>query len=50
MTNQVGIEAWEDFARIAGVELLIIDDATTVRSFEDAVRANAAYYRLAQGL
>jgi L-arabinose isomerase len=50
MTNQVGIEAWEDFARIAGVELLVIDDAATVRSFEDAVRANAAYYRLAQGL
>ena len=50
MTNQVGIEAWEDFARIAGVELLVIDEATTVRSFEDQVRANAAYYRLAQGL
>jgi L-arabinose isomerase len=50
MTTQVGIEAWEDFARIAGVELLVIDEATTVRSFEDQVRANAAYFRLAQGL
>jgi L-arabinose isomerase len=50
MTNQLGVEAWEDFARIAGIELLVIDEATTVRSFEDAVRANAAYYRLAQGL
>ena len=50
MTNQLGLEAWEDFARIAGVELLVIDESTTVRSFEDQVRANAAYYRLAQGL
>ena len=50
MTNQVGLEAWEDFARIAGIELLEIDDATTVRGFEEQVRSNAAYYRLAQGL
>jgi L-arabinose isomerase len=50
MTNQVGIEAWEDFARIAGVELLVIDESTTVRAFEDQLHANAAYYRLAQGL
>jgi L-arabinose isomerase len=50
MTNQVGIEAWEDYARIAGVELLVIDESTTTRGFEEQVRGNAAYYRLAQGL
>ena len=50
MTNQVGIEAWEDYARIAGVELLVIDEATTARGFEESVRAGAAYHRLAQGL
>ena len=50
MTNQIGIEAWEDFARIAGIELLVIDENTTTRGFEESVRSNAAYYRLAQGL
>jgi len=50
MTNQVGIEAWEDFARIAGIELLVIDENTTTRGFEESVRSNAAYYRLAQPL
>jgi len=50
MTNQVGIEAWEDFARIAGIELLTIDENTTTRGFEESVRSGAAYYRLAQGI
>jgi L-arabinose isomerase len=50
MSTAVGIEAFEDFARIAGTELLIIDSATTLRSFEAEIRANAAYYRLARGI
>ena len=50
MSTAVGAEAFEDFARMAGVELLTIDDATTVRGFEQEIRANAAYYRLARGL
>jgi L-arabinose isomerase len=48
MSTAVGPEAFEDFARIAGIELLTIDSATTVRSFEREVRWNQAYYRLAQ--
>ena len=40
----------EDFARMAGTELLLIDDTTTLRSFETEIRANAAYYRLARGI
>jgi L-arabinose isomerase len=50
MTTQIGLEAWEDFARIAGVELLVIDESTTLRGFESDIRSNAAYYRLSQGL
>ena len=50
MSTAAGIEAFEDYARIAGTELLIIDGATTVRSFEAEIRANAAYYRLARGI
>ena len=50
MSTAVGLEAFEDYARIAGTELLVIDEATTTRAFEDQVRGNAAYYRLARGI
>jgi len=50
MSTAVGIEAFEDFARMAGTELLTIDRSTTVRAFEKELRWNAAYYRLARGI
>ncbi len=50
MTTAVGIEVFRDFAEIAGIELLEIDQATTVRGFTRELRWNQAYYRLAQGL
>jgi L-arabinose isomerase len=50
MSTALTTEAFEDFARIAGTELLVIDDTTTSRGFENEVRANAAYYRLARGI
>ncbi|WP_167051599.1 L-arabinose isomerase [Salinibacterium sp. ZJ77] len=50
MTTQVGVEAFRDFAKMLGVELLVIDESTTIHGFEQEIRANAAYYRLAQGL
>ena len=50
MTTAVGIEVFRDFAEIAGTELLVIDEDTTVRGFQQEIRWNQAYYRLAQGL
>ncbi|MGH3168574.1 MAG: L-arabinose isomerase, partial [Trebonia sp.] len=50
MSTAVGVEAFEDFARMAGVELLVIDSETTVAAFDQQIRANAAYYRLARGI
>jgi L-arabinose isomerase len=50
MTTQVGVEVFRDFARMSGVELLVIDEGTTLVEFEREVRWNAAYYRLAQGI
>jgi L-arabinose isomerase len=50
MSTAVGIEVFRDFAEIAGTELLVIDDDTTVRGFQRELRWNQAYYRLAQGL
>lgn len=50
LTTAVGLEAWRDFAKIAGVELAVIDEDTTVDRFEETLRWNSVYYRVAQGL
>lgn len=50
MTTAVGVEVFRDFAEIAGTELLVIDEATTVRDFQRELRWNQAYYRLAAGV
>ncbi|MDO9397996.1 MAG: L-arabinose isomerase, partial [Herbiconiux sp.] len=50
MSTAVGVEVFEDFAAIAKTELLRIDADTTLRGFQNEVRWNQAYYRLAQGL
>ena len=49
LTTAVGLNAWRDFANIAQVELAVIDEDTTVTQFEDQLRWNAVYYRVAQG-
>lgn len=50
MSTAIDLETWRMFARIAGMELVAIDETTTVSGFTDAVRWNQAYYRLAEGL
>ena len=50
LTQALGLEALADFAEIAGIELLVIDSATDLKSFEKEVRWNEAYYHLAGGL
>ena len=50
MSTAVGIDVFREFARMARVEFLAIDEGTTIRGFEDEVRWNAAYYRLAGGV
>jgi L-arabinose isomerase len=50
MSTAVGLDAFQDFATIAGVELAVIDESTTPRGFERELHWNQAYYRLAQGL
>jgi L-arabinose isomerase len=46
-TSAVGIEVLEDFAEIAGMELLVIDERTRVPDFRKELRWNHAYYSLA---
>lgn len=43
-------EHLRDFAAIAGIEYLLIDEHTNVPDFQDKLRWNDLYYTLAQGL
>ena len=44
------VEHLTDFAEIAGIELLLIDEATSVRAIKQELRWNDVYYKLAGGL
>jgi L-arabinose isomerase len=50
LSQALDLEALEDFAAIAGVELVVIDEHTTIRDVTHELRWNAAYHRLAAGL
>jgi L-arabinose isomerase len=50
LSQAVGSEELYDLAEMSHTELLLIDGATTLRSFAKEVRWNQAYYRLARGL
>ncbi|WP_037316988.1 L-arabinose isomerase [Salegentibacter sp. Hel_I_6] len=47
-TQALTTEFLEDFADIAGIELLVIDDKTSIREFKDKINANEAYYHMFQ--
>ena len=47
-SQTVTTEFMEDFADMAGIELLVIDDRTNIRDFKDKINANEAYYHLFQ--
>ncbi|MCL4394017.1 MAG: L-arabinose isomerase [Chloroflexi bacterium] len=44
------VEHLEDFAEMAGMEFLVIDDKTTVREFKRELRWNDVYYHLVNGM
>jgi L-arabinose isomerase len=50
MSTQLTAAHWTEFARMVGTELALITAGTTRESFENQLRANAAYYRLARGI
>lgn len=49
-THDVSLETIIDYADMVGVELVVIDDETTVRSFKNELRQNSAYYRMKSGI
>jgi L-arabinose isomerase len=46
----VTTEHMDDFATIAGIELAVINDDTTISQFKQDLRNNEVYYHLAQGI
>jgi len=46
----VTAEHLRDFAEMAGVEFLLIDESTRLEEFKDKLRWNELYYLLAKGL
>ncbi|MBV9714587.1 MAG: L-arabinose isomerase [Solirubrobacterales bacterium] len=49
-TMALGLEPLRDLAEIAGIELLVIDEETSIHRFANELRWNQAYYHLARGL
>ncbi len=49
-SQAVTVEHLEDFAEMAGVELVLIDQSTNVRELKKELRWNEIYYHLAKGL
>ena len=50
LTNSVSAETIEDFARMAKIELVVIDEETRMREFRKELQWSAAYHRLAERL
>ena len=50
LTRALDPEPLVDFAEMAGIELLLIDEDTRVAAFRKEIRWNQAYYRLARGI
>jgi L-arabinose isomerase len=45
MSNQITVRSVREFASMTGVELLVIDDSTTIESAEREMRLNSAVFR-----
>ncbi len=50
MSTALGAEHWREYARMVGTEFALITTGTTRDGFEDRLRWNAAYHRLARGI
>jgi len=44
-SENISVEQLEDFAEIADIESLVIDEDTTIRNFKNTIHTNEAYYR-----
>ncbi|MBP2435894.1 L-arabinose isomerase [Microbacterium amylolyticum] len=50
MSNAIGIDVFRDFAAMAGIELVTIDESTTVHGFHNELKWNQVYHHINGGL
>jgi L-arabinose isomerase len=50
IVNSVIVEDWGDFAEMAGIEMIVIDENTTIKEFKKELRMNEVYYMLNKAL
>lgn len=43
-SENISVEQMEDFAEMADIEALVIDEETTIRNFKNTIKTNEAYY------
>jgi len=48
-SQAIGVEYLEDFAEMAGLEMVVIDENTSISGFKKELRWNEMYYHLANG-
>lgn len=46
LSNALSVENLRDFARIAGIEFVVIDENTSIEEFEKELKYNEIYYKL----
>lgn len=44
------VEYWEDFAEMVSIEMVVIDENTTISEFKKELRMNEVYYMLNKAL
>ena len=49
-SQAIPAEVMEDFAEMAGLEYLLIDDSTKISDFKKEIRWNELYYHLSKGI
>jgi L-arabinose isomerase len=49
-SQAIGIEVMQDFAEMAGIECVVIDESTGLADLKNQLRWNEVYYHLARGL
>ena len=50
LSYDLTVEYWEDFAEMAGIEMVVIDENTTISEFKKELRMNEVYYMLNKAL
>ncbi len=45
-TQALSTEYMEDFAELAGIEMVVIDEDTTSRDFKNSLNTNEVYYHI----